>query len=174
MFLSGNYSIWFIKEMVHWNVENGQITPLQIAENINKMSKVLLKPSLLWGINLMQFCYPFLNPLTKWIDGVILHAKRWRHNMNNLHHTFGTMLDTHCNFQIWVNVNCLYIYASGDISSFFGILNEIHWINDTFYKCLFDFYIFSPTHLSIKIRKIITYSEGTSACMCLIWEGKFT
>ena len=40
-----------LKEMVHWNVENGQITPLQIAENINKMSKVLLKPSLLWGIN---------------------------------------------------------------------------------------------------------------------------
>ena len=40
-----------VKEMVHWNVENGQITPLQIAENINKMSKVLLKPSLLWGIN---------------------------------------------------------------------------------------------------------------------------
>ena len=39
------------KEMVHWNVENGQITPLQIAENIIKMSKVLLKPSLLWGIN---------------------------------------------------------------------------------------------------------------------------
>ena len=40
-----------LKEMVHWNVENGQITPLQIAENINKMSKVHLKPSLLWGIN---------------------------------------------------------------------------------------------------------------------------
>ena len=40
-----------VKEMVHWNVENGQITPLQIAENINKMSKVLLKPLLMWGIN---------------------------------------------------------------------------------------------------------------------------
>ena len=131
--------------MVHWNVENRQITPLQIAENINKMSKVLLKPSLLWGINQMQFCYPFLNPLTKWIDGVILHAIRWRHNMNNLHHTFGTMLDTHCNFQLWVNVVCIFT-ASGDISSFLGILNKIHWINDTFYKCLFDFYIF-PRHI---------------------------
>ena len=29
-------SVVTVKEMVHWNVENGQITPLQIAENINK------------------------------------------------------------------------------------------------------------------------------------------
>ena len=36
-----------LKEMVHLNVENWQFTPLQIAENINKMSKVFLKPSLL-------------------------------------------------------------------------------------------------------------------------------
>ena len=43
--------IFKFKEMVHWNVENGQITPLQIAENINKMSKLLLKPLLMWGIN---------------------------------------------------------------------------------------------------------------------------
>ena len=117
----------------------------------------------------MQFCYPFLNPLTKWIDGVILHAKRWRHNMNNLHHTFGTLLDTHCNFQIWVV--CIFT-ASGDISSFFGILNEIHWIKWYFLQMFVWFLYFFSSHLSIKIGKPITYSEGTSACMCLIWEGK--
>ena len=34
------------------------------------------------------------------------------------------------------------------------------------------FFSFFPSHLSIKIGKVITYSEVTSACMCLIWEGK--
>ena len=117
----------------------------------------------------MQFCYPFLNPLTKWIDGVILHAKRWRHNMNNLHHTFGTMLDTHCNFQIWVNVVCIFT-ASGDISSFFGILNEIHWINDTFYKCLFDFYIFFVT-FEHKNRENQSHILRALQRVC-VWSGK--
>ena len=117
----------------------------------------------------MQLCYPFLNPLTKWIDGVILHAKLWRHNMNNLHHTFGTMLIPIAIFRYGLT---LFVYLPPVV--IFPLFLHFEW--DTlnkwyFLQMLFDFYYFSVT-LSIKIGKIITYSEGTSACTCLIWEGK--
>ena len=52
-----------------------------------------------------------------------------------------------------------------------------HFERDTLNKWYFLqmfvwFWYFFPSHLSIKIGKLITHSEGTSACMCLIWEGK--
>ena len=129
--------------MVHWNVENGQITPLQIAENINKMSKVLLKPSLLWGIIKCNFV------TLSWAHSLSELTALFYMRKNDV--TIWTNYITHSGL-CWIPIAIfrygltLFVYLPPVV--IFPLFWHFEWdtlINDTFYKCLFDFYIFSVT-----------------------------